>query len=119
MNAIRQRAEISDLLAGRTFDTCGRTRLASGRPILTTWMWRQHRAPLRPTHNQTRPHQLEHPLKGGYSRYLRPGLFPKAKLMAFARSSGFCDPMSSLWPSDSSSMTPRLPLTLYALPPRP
>jgi hypothetical protein len=119
MNVIRQTPGIGGSLGGRTSDSGVRMRLASGRPILTTRMWRQYQAQSRLAHHQTKPHGLEHPPKRGYARYFRLGFFPKARLMALTSSSGFCDPMSNRLPSDSSSMTPRSPLTLYALPSRP
>ncbi len=44
-----------------------------------------------------------------------PGFFPKARLMALAKSSGFCDPMSSFWPSDNYQHDPAVAADVVGL----
>jgi hypothetical protein len=113
MIASRQKAEIGESLAGRTSGGGVRTHRTPG-----AWLTEAKQTPgactssKRPSHSIASLCDFEHPPRSDWSLYSRAGSFPKARLMALAMSSGFCEPISSRLPSENSSMTPRLPLTL-------
>jgi hypothetical protein len=113
MLASRQKVEIGESLAGRMSDSGVRTHRTPG-----TWLTEAKQTPgacpssKRPAYGIASLRDFEHTPRSDWSRYSRAGSFPKARLMALAMSSGFCEPISSRLPSENSSMTPRLPLTL-------